>query len=232
LDNQFPTHTAGNVTLPDGRSVWIKTLNGPERDDSRECADFFAAEAVLVYRKGGSRYTALLAEFEDADTAHQCDYLAEAEFMFGDAAQQLAEKYVHPERPERGDKDDDQYDAALDGWRKDCISLTDKREKAEAAFVKREKDKASNLSEKVRVERCVGAAKRRKRREVFMRRFLMEVLWRAVRTADDHAAKFYESSDAVAELDDDLRDLLTSRYYNHDPVAPTAIPIMAADSSV
>jgi hypothetical protein len=230
LDNQFPTHTAGDVTLPDGRSVWIKTLNAVERDEVQENCHFWAAEQILPLRPKGRYYAALVAEMEEMEPEEQAEYLAQTEFLFGSIRDRLDVKYEVPERPGRTDLEDEAYDKALDAWRVSVEKVAAARAAAERKFLADERTKALALTPKLRLDQCVIGFRKRKRRDKFMVRYNVEILARAVRSVEDHAVRVYDTPEKVSELDDATKQALLAQYFAFDNVSGAEIPT-SADAS-
>lgn len=222
----LPTKTAGEVTLPGGLKVWVQTVNALHREQARESADLFAAREARPYRKDGEGWHSAREQFEDAGTDMQCSYLADSGYLDG-KYQTIAEtKFPALEAPTRNENEtDDAYDKRVAAYDENCGKMGTKRAKhIETAYetVKRE---SAELLEETRLDRCCKAVYERKRREAFSTRFILELLLRGVRDADDHRAPYFAAVEILEDLPDETRDALITAYFSLDSVAPSAVPI-------
>ncbi len=224
----LPSRTASEITLPGGLVVWIQTVNALQREAAREAADLYASREARTYRKGGEGWTDLAEQFEDGGIDVQTGFIADAGFLDGTYQRDAEAKHPQIDAPVRNDNETDEaFDKRVLAW-ESAVGPSQKKRTAhiEAAYNNMKKG-ATGLLESTRIERCCRIVYERKRREAFSTRFVLEMLARAVRTAEDHAIAVYHSADVVADLPDEIREALMNAYFNNDNVTPAAVPTSA-----
>ena len=222
----LPSETAGELTLPSGLIVWVQTVNALHREQAAEAADLWASRAARTYRKGGEGYEDLTEQFEDGGIELQCGFLADQGYLDGSYAHEAETKFPGLNEPTRNDGEtDDAFDKRVLAFDEAQAATGTKRAKHIEKLYEAAKKTAEGLTAPVRLERCCKAAYVRKRQAAFGSRFILEVLARGVRQAEDHARMVYPSADAVADLPDDVRQALITKYFETDPVRPAEVPI-------
>lgn len=220
----FPARTAGEITLSDGTTVWVKTLNMLQREEVESEANWYAQSRCRRFRKGADRHEDLRAEFAELGAGPQAEYLASHELIMGQFQTEAEEKHPEPPKPERGDLTEEQFMTACEKWEQDCKKAAEKRKKYEESRYETERKAAEALSPKVRLERCLISALQRRFMEFYLTRLTLETLYRAVRQGEDHSQQYYATVQAVEDADDEERDQLVKFYRELDRVPAKDLP--------
>lgn len=220
----LPAKTADTCDLPDGTVVWVQTLNKLLKKEAAEAADMQSALHVLKFRASGEFGPAIAAQFEDMTAENQAAYIAQTEYVVGRIFEEANEKFPMAPEPVRENENDEAYMSAVAAWQEKLKEIDTQRQAFLDARYVEQLDAAKSLTDSERKERCHQAFRERKYREEFTERFLTEMLYRAVRCADNHSQRFYASAEAVRELDDASRSLLADAYFALDAVTPSQIP--------
>jgi hypothetical protein len=221
----LPTKTASEVTLPGGLQVWVQTVNALQREQAREAADLAAAREARPFRRGGEGYRALREQFEECGAELLCGYLADCGYLAGSYQREAEQRFPTDEPPVRQEGEEDEaFDGRVALWDERCEQAARRRTDCIEQRYEAVKREAAALMEAERIERCCRAAYELKRREAFGTRFVLELLARAVRHAEDHRRPIYADADEVADLADEIRDALLAAYFRCDPVSPAQIP--------
>lgn len=244
MQPHFPERSAGALTLPDGSTVWVKTLNRLQREEAREEAELFAQTRVRRYRPGNFGHEAVIDALNALTPEEQAVFLADTLFVIGDGEQRAA----NPPRDRTGAEADSagaaeaSVSAAAEResgpGRRTCSDgaipcsahaggdLASRREAVYAA----ERKRALALSPDARMAECRGAFVHRKLQETFVARISDETLVRAVRRPDDRSRRRFLTADQVADLDDDARAALIA-FYRELEVAGAEVPTSPAAST-
>jgi hypothetical protein len=227
----LPQQTAGETQIGE-ITIWVQTLNESQRSEAFEEADQYAALRIARYRKTDTDlYASIRADFEEQGPEMQAGYLADQGYIDGTYHQAAEALYPTPEPIFRMENEaDERFDNRVEegiALREERARLRDKH--IEDSYNARKKAEMKSPAAD-RVARCMRALYARKRQEAFTRRYMIEVIYRAVRRAEDHARRYYPSVEAVADLDDATRAGLVEFYYSLDTVTPQQVPTLAGAS--
>lgn len=207
---EFPTRTAGDLTLPNGDKVWVCQLNSRFHEEADSRARWFAQKEARVFLKGGREYPELLARVKEMDADAQSTFLADKQFW--SIHTETLDKYPDPERPEQ-DGTPEAFAKAVMAWEEGCKKAAEKREKAEKSRYDAELKKNKALTAGVRIERCCEFYFRDEWAKSFVVRREMETLYRAVRADDDHTARYFKSPEEYEDSDDATQTALREFFY-------------------
>lgn len=225
MDVPLPKKTCGDFTLSDGTKVWIRTINRLQREKAENEAQWTAASATKLYRKGGKRHASLVDKIKSLTETEQCTYLAGHEIYMGRIQKKVAESIPLPEKPERNsEQNDEAWMKTYDEWEKATKAATEQRKQAEDAEWKTINDDCAAMATKARVDKCIECAIERHFVTVYIHSLTMECLLQAVRMPEDHSEPIFSSVQEIEDLDDDVRQQLEEFYYSLDSVSSTQIP--------
>jgi hypothetical protein len=208
---EFPTRTAGEVTLPNGDTVWTCTLNTPLKDQADARSHRYAANECRGLLKGGSDYPGVLAKVHAMDAEQQAAYLVQQQNWR--LNRETLDKYPDPEEPQKGDAEPDAYAKAVGEWEDACKAAAEKRKQDFETRYEAEKKKNLALSNRARVEACCNGVFNFEYSRAFVERLAFETLFRAVRLQDDHTARYFASAEAVEDADDEVLKVLNDFYF-------------------
>lgn len=219
---EFPRRTAGDLTLPNGDLVWICTLNTLLREQADNRARRYAQNECRGLLKGGADYAAVVAEIRSFPADKQAQYLAQQEFF--SIREDSKGRFPSPPEPTQGDLTPEAYAKQCQKWDTACKAAEAKRKAHEDSRYEAEIKRATALSDKVRVERCVTAYFAREFSRHFVERMVIETMLRAVRIVDDHSVRYFASMQAVEDAPDDVLQAVTQFYNELDTVRPDQVP--------
>lgn len=210
-DANFPTRTAGDLTLPNGDTVWVCQLNTLLFEEVDTEARWQAQQAARKYLKGQPRYADVLAEIKSLSSEQQAIYLSKQEYWTID--RETKEKHATPEEPQMGDKTPEEFGKAVIEWEAACKKVEEKRAKARETRWNAEVKKNAALSVAVRIEKCCVAYFAEKWAEAFVKAREKETMHRAVRHADDHTRRYFLTPEAYEDADDAVQAALREFFY-------------------
>lgn len=226
---EFPTRTAGEVTLPNGDTVWCCTLNMVLKDQAEARSHRYAANESQSLRKGGADYPGILGKIRAMEAEQQAAYLVQQQNWR--LNRESLDKFPNPEEPEKGDSEPDEYTKALADWEAQCKEAAEKRKADHEARYESELAKNLALSKRSRVQECYEAVFNYEYSKAFVERLTVETLYRAVRLQDDHTARYFSSAEAVEDADDDVLKVLNDFYFKDlDVIKTEDIPTSPAAS--
>ncbi|MDE2127152.1 MAG: hypothetical protein KGJ62_11225 [Armatimonadetes bacterium] len=222
----FPTVREREVELPDGTRITVRGLNALQRDEARENAELAALLQLARWATGTPAAAALEARFAALDARTQAHYLAANAAVVEEWLLQAEDQF-----PAFSDDASVSLDSRLAAAVKSAAE--DPAAKREAWL--RSKYEASVESGAARPDgercrMCAAAWRERQYRDRLTARFAVEVIVRAARCTEDPARPFYQSVEAVAELDDATMAALCRAYRETDPVNPQQIPTSRSGS--
>jgi hypothetical protein len=235
--DEFPTHTADTIEVLSGNTrpsqevsitaeitVWVQTLNSHHRSEAELAASIFAAREAYMYRKGSELYDVFIANFEMQSAEQQADYLANHELDSGRISVDAVLKYPMPLRPEQGTMTAEEWTRAVAKYDKDYEKSSKQREEYVAKRMAEIKKTSLELTEKVRLERCMKAFVEVRYNTSVAKRMTHEVLLRAVRHNDNRGKMYYTNVEQVEDLDDEIKQKLIIKYQECDTVTSEQVP--------
>lgn len=225
----IPRKTADDCTLPDGSTVWVCTLNSLLKSDCSREANRWAAMDCADIVPGGARRKILLQQVKAMSADGQATILANEGYLLGSYASVLDELFPPLPEPSRGDlPDEDAFLKAEVEWKAACEQRETDRRAKEDELYEAERQRVLGFRPAARADACLRAWVSKEFREAFGRRYVVEELWRAVRSPEDHSVRLYESVDEIEGLDDATIDALLRTYRSVDGVQPSSIPTSPA----
>lgn len=224
-DPKIPQRSAGEITLPNGVTVWVKTLNQSQKDEVHEKASNYARVMTKPFRKGGEYHRDLWAEYREMEPEEQAEYLAYRKLAAGEITQEIQRKFEYPNPPEKAENEDDiRFMERKDRWEADCEAIDKKREEELERRVEAEKEAFLKLASRVRVQKCVDAFILQKYIQYYVKRAEFETLLLATRHPEDHSDFYFRNVQEVIDLDDSVMNALSAYYDSLDSVKPEEIP--------
>jgi hypothetical protein len=210
MSRDFPTRTAGDCVLPNGETVWVQTLNELGRTKADQDAHRYAVLQTMHLRKGGTDYKILQAQARGLSEEEQATFIADQNAS--ELAQQCTAQFPDPEQPEKGEMEPAEFIEATAKWEEACKLATEKRENLYADKYQSEVKKALAMSRAARVSFVVNGYIAQQYWTEFVTQQTLEILYRAVRLAEDHDMKYFRSVTAVEDADDEVRQTLVEFY--------------------
>ncbi len=223
---EFPTRIGTLCTLPDGREVWVQTLNALQRACCRETAQRNAARQMRPWRPGHSGYAALWEYFEEQNETVQCEWLAEyAEQEALREAEMLFQVPPLPASPVQGGG----QLAQMEEWEQKCHEVEKQRQ--QHARHKREEAHALGMRHcsQERVAGCVEAWRAQRMHAELALQMTLETLACAVRHAHNRSERIWESGREAGDCPDNMRECLIECYARLDSVSEAQIPTLPPD---
>ncbi len=223
LTAQFPTKTAGELTLPNGSVVWIQTLNSLHREDCETRANRDASLECVDLAPGGKMRQAVVASVRAKTAEEQADILTSNQFRDGSMAREVNEKFPVLPRPDKIENEDEAgWLGRFQTWESEVAEREKGRFAYEEELWEAERAKALALTAKERVDRCVRSYVSEQWVRAFIRSVRVEQLYRATRRADDHGQRFFTGVEEIEDLDDPslqaLLDFYDGLQVNHDAI--------------
>lgn len=224
---KLPELTAAWREFPNLGRVWIKTLNEPEWREAKQAAHLYAGKIVMAYSVGEPLGEGLRCEFSDLTDTELIEWLVSA--LRPEMAMKAQERYPEIPAPiEEGgalasDVQSDDYLKRLQEW--------EAAQKAQNEEIKRFLSEAEAQTRTgytaMSRENCVAEACRITRAQMrqteFERRFILEVVCRAVRKEENSAELVFNSADALYDFPTTAQALWEA-YLTLDSVKPNEIP--------
>ena len=226
---EFPVRTAGTITLPNGDTVWVCTLNTLLYEEADSEIRWYAQKKCRRYLKGGTDFAELLARVKSMDAEEQSAFLAQQEFYT--ILRETNEKHPLPMQPEQGDQTAEAFTKSVMAWEEACKKVELKRTKYQQTRYDAEIKKNAALTQAVRIERCCIAYFQQEFGKAFTMRRVSETLYRATRHDDEHTKRYFCSAEAYEDADDSVQNVLTKYYFETlDTVQPSETPTLPAES--
>lgn len=219
-DAKFPRRTAGDLTLSNGDVVWVCTLNSILSDEVHEETSFFTAKKCRPISKGGSDFTAVMTEIRSKTDTEQAELIASGEWRT--IKTESEERHPVPEKPALSGEDAVKDIEAVAKWEEDCKKADVKRTAFQAKRHGEEVKKALALTAKNRIDRAYASWVSQQWAATYSKRFVLETLQRAVRRDYDHSVRYFASTAAVEDADDDVLGALSQFYFGDLATVTTA----------
>lgn len=210
-DLQFPVRTAGDLTLPNGDTVWVCQLNMMLFEEVQQKASWYAQKETRGFLKGEREYPDVLAYMKSMTVEQQCGLLAKQEYFT--IERETSEKHPLPERPEQHDTSAEEFTKSVLAWEEKCKKVEEKRQKGREARWEAEMKKNRALTAGVRLDRCCLAHFQEQWGQAFIKAREMETMHRAVRCADDHTRRYFPTPAHYEDADDAVQEAIRAFFY-------------------
>ncbi len=200
-------------------------MNSLQRNTARESADLAAARFMQRYRPGtdGAEYLALqLNSLETPDLVQMTYDAAKNEAAVRSVL--LWPDIPHPIRDAM--ESDEEFCCRVTSWDRACLELPALREDYAVSQAEEVRCKAFKLKRDALIELCIQYWRSQRYQQEFECQFTLSTLCIAVRDNHDHFKQVWQSTEQVADLDDDEREALVTRYLELDRVTDAMVPTL------
>ncbi len=212
-------------TLPDGEQIIVRVVNALQRAEARERAEWAAAEAIRPYLEGALGWRSAMLRFEELGQEGQSQFLAEENLMTMNQ-----EEDRRPLPPVRAfEEEPESFCVRQAEWQAQCIRKRQGGEGVRQERMREAREAALAMENGRRIESCCRAYGKRRWREAFALRFLLETLAIAVRERGSTSIRRFKDSDAVSDIDDASREILAECYLKLDSVRASEVPTSLPD---
>ena len=121
------------------------------------------------------------------------------------------------------------YQAACDEYETKVEEINQQRKEHRKNLYEEKLEWARKLSSEERIDEAVRVQTHNEFLKYYVEWVNYEILYHAVRKADNHNELAYSSSEDIRQLPDEIRTLLTKKYNELDSVKPSEVPTMPAE---
>lgn len=221
---ELPKRTAGEFEFKNGKKVWVQTLSSIHRNEVDRAARLYAAEQTTGILKGTPGYKSFEATISSQTAEQQALYIVSENLRT--FASKANEKYPNPEEPEQGAEEaPHDFTARIADWQFAIIEADKKRGEYIQECIASETERNMALTAAKRKEACYRVYFEREFYNAFADAFRIETLLRAVRTADDHLMRYFDSAAQIKDLWDEEGQPLFNFYQSLElPGGADAVP--------